>query len=196
MVGLGKSVVTDHDFRASLLASQDLANATWWTELYRDAFPTMIGMTIAGRESQRDHLDRVITLENGHTINVEEKVRPRAWPDFLLEFWSNEEARTPGWITIDGKPDFLAYVFLETRRGWILPWPQLRKAWRNHAREWVERFGIVRAPNRGYTTASCPVPIQIAIDAIVESMVVGWRDPDDDGTFAYYLPRRARSETE
>lgn len=165
-----------HDFRKSLARSQELARAPWWEEIYRRAFPSFKSMEISpsGSEAQRELIDRKILLDNGHSFHVEEKVREEDWPDFLLEFWSSEEDRRPGWIAKDGHADFLAYVFLPSRRCWLLPWPLLRLAWRTHHKEWCRLHRIIRATNEGYTTVSCAVPIPTVIDAIKDAWGIPW----------------------
>jgi hypothetical protein len=37
-------------------------------------------------------------------------------PDFLLEYWSDYERRSPGWIEKDLACDFIAYAFVPSRR--------------------------------------------------------------------------------
>lgn len=172
-----------HDFDASLAESQETASAPWWGEIYRRAFPSFKSMTIAGRDMQRDHVDRIIKLENGHSFNVEEKVRPRDWPDFALEIWSKEEERKRGWMCEDGHADYLAYVFMPHRRCWLLPWPQLRLAWASNSERWIREHGKRSVPNKPrsgapYTTVICPVPIPVVIQAIKDAFAIGWGSRD------------------
>lgn len=48
--------------------------------------------------AQRGGIDRLLTLACGRTYTVDEKIRTEDWPDVLLERWSNEGLRRPGWV--------------------------------------------------------------------------------------------------
>lgn len=158
-----------HNFGDSLQASKVDALAPYWERIYRHHFPAFASMAIVGdRGMQTDHVDRLITMANGHTVHVEEKVRSRDYPDFFLEYWSDAEQRRPGWIAEDGRTDFLAYVFAPSQQCHMLAFPALRRAWISNRYEWRTRFGARRVPNAGYTTVGCPVPISIVLAAVAQ----------------------------
>lgn len=164
-----------HDFAASLRMSQEQADAPWWEEVYRAAFPTFASMTYVGDcPAQRDGVDRLITTASAHVYKIDEKVRAKDWPDFFLEFWSVFEQRKQGWIASDLAADFIAYAFIPSRRCYLLPFPSLRLAWKEHRTGWVEIYGERRVPNRGYTTIGVPVPIPVVLDAIRDAFLVTW----------------------
>jgi len=66
-----------HDFYASLALSESFANAPWWMDIYRKAFPTLISAVSVRSDgwAQRGGIDRVITLACGRTYTIDEKVR-------------------------------------------------------------------------------------------------------------------------
>ena len=172
---------TVHNFATSLRCSETQVNAAFWEAVYRKAFPTMAAMVPIRQDgwAQRGGIDRIIVLASGKEIKIDEKVRQRDFNDVLLEYWSNTERRIPGWIAKDLACDFVAYAYLETQRCFFLPFPLLRRTWKQHGREWVSRaekeeegYKKVVAQNRGYTTTSVAVSWDILYQAICDAMVV------------------------
>lgn len=114
----------------------------------------------------------MLTLACGRTYTVDEKVRAHDWPDILLEQWSDEERRHPGWVQKPLACDFIAYAFAPSRRCYLLPVALLQRAWRMQGRAWLVRYGQRRALNPGYVTASVPVPVGVLMHAMIDAMMV------------------------
>lgn len=165
-----------HDFRASLAMSESYVDAPWWIEVYRKAFPSLASAVPVREDgwAQRGGIDRVLTLKTGRTYTVDEKVRTKDWPDFLLERWSDEARHKPGWVQKPLACDFIAYAFVPSATCYLLPVAQLQRAWRDNGRRWADKYGERRAPNRGYVTTSVPVPRAELLDAIRDAMTVHW----------------------
>jgi len=172
-----------HNFAESLARSHAQARAPWWREVYATAFPGFSVMSSVHNDgwAQRAGIDRVITLESGRTVTVDEKVRDKAWPDILWEYWSNRERKVAGWCAKDMACDYIAYAFIPTKTCYLLPALQMRKAWNTHGDEWINKaqtytdgYRIVDADNGTYTTRSVAVPITISLSAIQEASVVKW----------------------
>ena len=172
---------TVHNFATSLRRSDVQVDAAWWEAVYKKAFPTMAAMVPVRQDgwAQRGGIDRVITLASGKTITVDEKVRQKDFNDILLEYWSDTERRTPGWIAKDLACDFIAYTYLETERCLLLPFHLLRRAWKQNGREWIakaerqeEGFRKVVARNQGYTTTSVAVSWNVLSESLTDAMVV------------------------
>lgn len=163
-----------HDFATSLALSESHANAPWWLDIYRRAFPNLVSAVSVRNDgwAQRGGIDRVLTLACGRTYTVDEKVRSNDWPDILLEQWSDEARRSPGWVQKPLACDFIAYAFAPSRKCYLLPVAPLQRAWRQRGRQWVERFGQRRARNPGYVSASVPVPIETLMPAMAEAMLI------------------------
>lgn len=168
-----------HDFQASLRRSQEQADAPWWGEVYRRAFPDFDGMHCVRDDgwAQRGGIDRVVVLRSGKTVTIDEKVRDKDYDDILLEYWSDYERRTKGWVAKELACDFIAYAFVPSQTCYLLPALALRRAWREHWRHWVETFRRVEARNRGYTTVSVAVPIDELFLAIDAALRVQWGLP-------------------
>lgn len=172
--------MTVHDFRQSLARSHGYAEAPWWLEVYRTAFPSLVGChdIRADGWAQRGGIDRMLVLSSGKTLSVDEKVRERDWPDVLLEYWSDTGAKTPGWVAKDLACDFIAYAFVPSQTCLLLPFQQLRRAWQMHHRQWVNEFPRIRADNGRYVTTSVAVPRDELMKRIGEAMFVSWAPED------------------
>jgi hypothetical protein len=163
-----------HDFRSSLALSNSYSEAPWWYDIYRRAFPTLVSAVSVRDDgwAQRGGIDRVLTLACGRTYTVDEKIRTNVWPDILLEEWSDEERRSPGWVQKPLACDFIAYAFAPARKCYLLPVAPLQRAWRLHGEAWAQTYGYRRARNHGYVTASVPVPIRVLMVEIMRAMIV------------------------
>jgi len=165
-----------HDFRESLAKSHAQADAPWWGEVYRKAFPGLQAMIDLRRDGwhQRAGIDRMLVLKSSKAVLIDEKVRSKDYDDILLERWSDEAKRKPGWVQKDLACDFIAYAFVPSQRCYLLPFLLLRKAWLEHGRSWCEIFPEKRAQNHGYVTVSVAVPIEILMGALERAMLVRW----------------------
>jgi hypothetical protein len=168
-----------HDFNESLKRSHSYAEAPWWGEVYRRAFPSMAAHVSVRADgwAQRGGIDRVITLSTGRTVTVDEKVREKDWPDVLLERWSDEARKIPGWVQKPLACEFIAYAFVPSRVCYLFPTLTLQEAWRRMGREWIKRFQEVRADNGRYVTVSVAVPTETLLFALSDAMRVEWSAP-------------------
>lgn len=168
--------MTIHNFHESLAYSHAQADAPWWGEVYRKAFPSLAAMVNVRDDgwAQRGGIDRVLTLAGGKTIYVDEKVRKEAYDDVALEYWSSFEHKRPGWVEKDLACDFIAYAWVPKRRCLLLPFLPLRAAWREHSFDWVTTCRQIRSGNPGYTTLSAAVPIDVLLSAMNDAMSIRW----------------------
>jgi hypothetical protein len=154
--------------------SEAYSDADWWLPIYRRAFPQLASAVSVRQDgwAQRGGIDRLLSLSCGRTYTVDEKVRSQDWPDVLLEQWSDEARRVPGWIQKPLACDFIAYAYAPSGTCYLLPVAPLQRAWRRRGREWLERYGVRRALNPGYVSTSVPVPRDVLMNAITESMMI------------------------
>jgi hypothetical protein len=98
--------------------------------VYRRALPRLASAVSVRDDgwAQRGGIDRLLTLSCGRTYSVDEKVRTQAWPDILLEQWSDEARQSPGWVQKPLACDFIAYAFAPTGVCYFLPVPALQRA--------------------------------------------------------------------
>lgn len=163
-----------HHFGKSLALSNWYVDADWWMPMYQKAFPTLVS-AVAIREdgwAQRGGIDRLLTLACGRTYTVDEKVRTADWPDVLLERWSDEARKAPGWVQKPLAADYIAYAFAPAGTCILMPVPALQRAWRQHGRQWIGLYGTRLAHNADYVSVGVPVPRGVLMQAIVEAMFV------------------------
>lgn len=122
--------------------------------------------------AQRGGIARLLTLNCGRTFTVDEKIRSEDWPDVLLERWSDEDRRVPGWVQKPLASDFIAYAFAPAGTCLLMPVPALQRARRQHGRQWISMYGTRLAYNPGYVSVGVPVPRGVLMQAIVEAMFV------------------------
>lgn len=169
-----------HNFAASLALSEEQVDKPIWERIYRNAFHNFQCMSSVRQDgwAQRGGIDRVITLSSGKTLTVDEKVRNKDYGDILLEYWSNEGNRVPGWVAKDLACDFISYAILPTNKCYLLPFQQLRTAWRANGKRWVSSYKRIEAQNQGYKTISVGVPIRVLMTAISDAMIVDYKEAE------------------
>lgn len=177
-----------HNFKESLDKSERIAEAEFWWQLYRKFWPDLETIYSVNEDgwAQRGGVDRVVCLKSGKVFTVDEKVRERDWPDFLLERWSDRSRRVPGWIQKKLACDFILYVFLPTRQGYFLPTPILQRAWRSYGRLWIDKayakedgFSVIHGINSGYITENIAVPREALIKSFELVSMQTWEDRED-----------------
>ena len=142
-----------------------------WGRIYSDLFPDMISYTREyNRELQKSGIDRVIKLSNGKLINVDEKVRYKEYNDIALEHWSSFEDKVLGWCLKPLDCDYILYVFWQSCRYYLIPFPELRRLFEENFDIWRKQYTVLKTRNRGtnsdYTTISICVPIDLLMAAL------------------------------
>ena len=157
-----------NDFQTDLAYSQSTEHQPRWERFYRAAFGDIrsIGGYNDSLDTQRKGVDRVITLRNGNTVSIEEKVRRQEHPDVLLEILSDVERGSLGWMEKLLLCDYIAYVWEAYGQGLLLPYQPLQQVWQENKGDWRREYGTVDAPNKGYITRNVPVPIDVLLNAI------------------------------
>jgi hypothetical protein len=165
-----------HDFIQSRDFSEAHAHDPFWEVVCREAFPDFRSMDVFTHDGwhQRAGVDRVVTLNSSRRIEIDDKVRRTNYNDFFLETWSDVERKRPGWILQPLKCDYIGYAFLPSRRCYLLPFNDLRRAWTKHGADWSKRFGTLPVPNRSWKTEGVPVPIDIVLRSIHDGMLIRW----------------------
>lgn len=165
-----------HSFALSLARSEAEVDNPIWRQIYTQAFPSLQAMVSVRADgwAQRGGIDRVLTLASGKTLLVDEKVRQKDYGDVLLEYWSDEGRRTLGWVAKDLACDFIAYALLPTAKCYLLPFQQLRYAWKKNGREWVSKYQRIEADNGTYKTISVGIPVDVLFGALRDAMTIKW----------------------
>lgn len=163
-----------HNFIERLSFSERASDESFWLSVYRKAFPGMVNhMPCPGdNETQRAGIDRLILLNNGRVLRIDEKKREKVYPDILLEYISVDTTGAPGWIEKNLAIDYLAYAFMPTQRVYLLDWLTLRRAWVANRDNWKRTYRRISAQNIGYKTWSVAVPIVVLQQAMTIASVV------------------------
>ena len=153
----------DIQFSTSLAADLDRFYLAW--------FPGAVKVEhVEDLAMQKKGIDKLVYLEDGRVIKLEEKLRRKNWSDVLLETQSRNGK--PGWLQTC-RADYLAYVFEPSGTVYLLPVLLLQMAWRIFGPQWVKEFGIKRAVNAtlgGYVSVNIPVPRKRLVVDIIRSM--------------------------
>lgn len=158
-----------NDFHKQLADSHKASHEPFWDAIYRKAFPEMESHAICIEDGlgQRSGIDRIVYLKTGKVIRIDEKKRTKDYGDILLEYESNNNTGSPGWIRKELAIDYLAYAFMKSQRVYLFDWQMLRKAWLNNYSDWFAKgkgnkggYKIIEAQNKGYITSSVAVPIK------------------------------------
>jgi hypothetical protein len=163
-----------HSFRESLAFSHQWADAPFWEVAYRRHWPDLQGRVVnrADGLGQRSGVDCTLTLSDGRTIAIDEKVDRRDNGCVFLETWSNVERRQKGWARKQSRADFIAYAFAPLGLVVLLEQSGLLAAVRANGWLWREKYRERRVANERYTACGVPVPYAVLLDAIAESYVI------------------------
>jgi len=170
-----------HHFADSNAWALEMAQQPWVESLYRRAFRNFESSYIVRSDgwAQRGGIDRKINLKSARSVFVEEKFRSKDYGDFLLERWSDKVRRKPGWIQQDLLADYFAYIFVPSRSMWLLPFLDLRRAWIQHGRSWLNKYKCKDGINPTFRTENLPVPIPVVIKSITDGFFFRMEDAAD-----------------
>ena len=167
--------MTTHSFTRSLERSQRPEVELFWQKFYRQVFgeALLFAKQVANHTpAQLLGQDRVVQLASGQTLYVDEKLREKAYDDFLFEYVSDDRTQSPGWIEKALPIDFVAYAFFASRTAYLFPWPLLQQVWRVNKIEWLARYPQRSAKNTHYNSLFVAVPLVEVRQALSEGMKV------------------------
>lgn len=188
--GVGEPGMRSHDFDKSLSKSHAAEDLPFWEEVYRKAFPTFAAM-ISHRQDgywQRLGVDRSVILQSSKQIKIDEKVRFRnangqIYDDILVEIWSDERRKVPGWGQKELQADYIAYAIAPLGRCYLLPVIQLQKAVKERWDLWHQIGRHVPAYNRSgdreWVTKSLALPVAEVFSAIGSCLRIGFSPFDE-----------------
>lgn len=127
------------------------------------------------RDKQKQGVDKSVTLKDGTTLLVEEKMRePRYWEnrktDILLEYISMDSTNTPGWV-YTSKSHYLVILFknidIKKSEVYVFPFPAIRKWVKQHQTQFMS-YQTLSAHNVTWHTLSKAVPLNVVINDILK----------------------------
>ena len=169
-----------NDFDEDLQYGAQIADEPFWQEFYKKAFPGLLfaQMTNKNCQGQQLGIDRVIYLDSGKVLFIDEKKRRESYPDILLEYQSNGDFKK-GWMHKQLLIDYIAYAVMPDKKVFLFDWHSLRSAWFKYRDEWMELakvrkdgFRVVEAINKYYSTFSLAIPTKILLEAINEPVFI------------------------
>jgi len=168
-----------NDFNECLKYSHQAEDLPIWKEIYSKAFPTMVTMINHRQDGdhQRQGIDRSVILSNSKQILIDEKVRRRNYKDIALEYISNDQRNTPGWVCKPLLSDYIAYAIPVAGQCYLLPVLQLQLAWTKHKADWMDKYKHCPAENPGYKTWSLAVPVPVLFAAIGAGLRITFQKP-------------------
>jgi hypothetical protein len=178
MVGKPGETKVIHNFKNSLEFSHSASDLPIWETIYKKAFPSMVEMIDHRQHGEHQYagIDRSIVLENSKQILIDEKVRGknkitgRVYKDIALEYISNDQKESPGWVCKPIRADYIAYVIIPIRTCYLLPVIQLQNAWAENKTEWLANYHTIKADNGYYKTLSLCLPVDTLFKAIGQQL--------------------------
>lgn len=180
-----------HDFGESLAQSHAAEDLPIWKEVYQKAFPNMITMINHRQngEHQRAGIDRSIILENSKQLLIDEKVRGKnkktgkIYRDIALEYWSDFDRHTLGWVCKPLRADYIAYAIAPLGICYLLPVLQLQKAWKENGEAWIEIYKppiVAENEYKGHywKTISVGVPVKVLFKAMGQCLRISFQPTD------------------
>lgn len=161
-------------FKEDLVFSEEASEEWFWQEVYQQAFPDMINNIhcTGDNQGQRLGIDRLIYLQSGKVLFIDEKKRRKIYDDILLEYLSNDKTGALGWIEKDLLIDYLAYAFIPNKVCYLFPWHILRRTWIKLGDQWKNDYKKIESENLGYKTISLAIPIMILRKAVSTAAVI------------------------
>ena len=137
---------------------------------YQRVFPNLVRIELVENERlQRLGIDKLLHLENGQRIAIDEKKRRTDYSDILLELWSVYEQGKKGWL-FTSYCHYVVYAIMPTQKVYLLPVALLRLAWEHNSIVWKRVYKPIEALNVGYKTISIAIPPSILLSAISKEM--------------------------
>jgi hypothetical protein len=170
-----------HNFNDSLAFSKAHTKSPWWDACYKKAFPTLLQSITVDNDgwAQRSGIDRILMLECGRVIKVDEKVREKDYGDILLEIYSDMRAKKYGWAIKSLDCEFIAYAIAPANKCYLFPTLILQKTlrdnkekWKKLAREGLSGFSFKEAKNTNWTTLNLAVPSNILMESMKDSLLI------------------------
>lgn len=151
----------DKDLEYSLNNSDD----DLFDSFYKRIFPNITKIEFCSDlETQKKGIDKIIYFKNGNKFTLDEKKRRRWYGDILLEIWSDNKIRKPGWL-LKSTCDYIVYAVMPTRKIYLLPNILLKKAYITNKDKWLS-YKPIFAHNPKYITESRAVPVNELLTAI------------------------------
>lgn len=169
-----------NDFYKQLNDSHLDSELPVWEEAYKKFFPNFKCSVYFQRDSDFQRLggDRQVICDGGKNYVIDEKIRypsksGRVYTDILLEYVSNNQRNSPGWVCKPLLADYIAYYVKGLGLIYMLPVGPLQIVWEKHKDVWLQREDqLISAQNKGYKTLSFAIEPSELFGAIFNNFTI------------------------
>jgi len=159
-----------NDFQSNLEYSLEARENEVFDLFYKRVFPGLVRIELVEDiKLQRLGIDKILHLDTGQRITIDEKKRRVNYGDILLELWSVYEKGKKGWL-FTSYCHYVVYAIIPTQKVYLLPMVLLRLAWEHNSAEWEQSYKSIEAINVGYKTVSIAIPPNILLPALSREM--------------------------
>ena len=159
------------DFDLDLKYSLESGESEMFDKFYFRVFRNLDKVeTVSDLVLQKQGIDKKLHFKNTKVVLIDEKKRRKNYGDILLEEWSNEERKIPGWLGGSKLTDYIVYATMDTKKIYLLPFLLLQKVWVKNYAELKQKFGVKRSNNSFYTTSNIAVPTDLIFFLLEQEM--------------------------
>lgn len=174
-IGLHGGMSYLNNFVIDLEYSKNVGLSESLNRAYFNQFPHLVKiMPVTDIHLQKSGVDKILILDGGKQIYVDEKIRRKDYKDILLEEYSDFDRKVNGWLSRKKYTDYISYIIPSSGIIYFLPFLLLQKVWVNHYKRLLSAYGRKFALNRGYRTSSIPVPPGVLFNLLKKEMEFGY----------------------
>lgn len=137
-------LATEYDFHERLGMSAGYVASTDIRAVLLACIPGAVDAYPAAKANDRLGVDWWVEMQNARHLAVDAKVREEDWAakhpeedDLALEVWSVVECDVIGWTRDENKKcDFILWLWMDTKRYCLVPFPMLCHVFRTHWQTW------------------------------------------------------------
>ena len=116
-----------NEFNKDLEYSLEQQDNKMFDSLYKKAFPHLVEIEVVEDiELQKKGIDKILHLEGGKTLLIDEKKRRKDYGDILLEEYSNYDKKVVGWLGKHKHTDYIVYAIMPSNKAYLLPFTLLQ----------------------------------------------------------------------
>lgn len=171
----------EYGFQEQLAMSQGKSASNDVSEILIENLPSVLAVHPAHSVNDRSGTDWWAETNRGRMLSVDCKVRSTDWSkkgedDLALETWSVVEKNVPGWTRDREKlTDYVLWLWTDTGRWCLVPFPMLCKAYEINWRTWAEKYKTKRqyTPSHGGYHSECTFVPRRVVWAEIYSLYAG-----------------------
>lgn len=141
-----------YEFGDRMAMSQGFAETADVRSILLAEIPGAVNVQAAATENDKQGVDWWVEMSTARHLAIDAKVRESDWAsthpdedDLALESWSVVEKSVPGWTRDASKRcDYVLWLWKDTKRFCLIPFPMLCRVFSNHWREWCRTYRTAR----------------------------------------------------